>query len=225
MKTITISGQARTGLGKRATKDDRNNGLIPCVLYAGNEVVHFTSTVSSLRGIIYTPHLYKAIVDIDGTTREALLKDVQVHPVTEAVLHVDFQELVPGNAVLVDVPVHIVGVAEGVREGGKLLVKVRKLRVKATPENLMDTIDVDVSKLKLGQSIKIRDIINENDEFEILNSESIPIASVEIPRVLKSETAEAAKEAAGATATPAATTAAPAGKTPAAPAKKDDKKK
>ncbi len=221
MKTITISGQARTGLGKRATKADRNNGNIPCVLYAGNEVVHFTSTLSSLRGIIYTPHFFKALVDIDGTTREALLKDVQVHPVTEQVLHVDFQELVPGNTVLVDIPVHITGVAEGVREGGKLLIKVRKLRVKCTPETLKDTINVDVAHLKLGQSVKIRDIINEEEEdFEILNSETIPIASVEIPRVLKSE---ATKEAAAATT--AAPAAAAAAKTPAAPAKKDDKKK
>jgi large subunit ribosomal protein L25 len=219
MKTITISGQARTGLGKRATKADRNSGNIPCVLYAGNEVVHFTSSLSNLRGIIYTPHFFKALVDIDGTVHEALLKDVQVHPVTEALLHVDFQKLIPGNPVLVDIPVHVVGVAEGVREGGKLLIKVRKLRVRSTPENLKGSIDVDVSNLKLGQSVKIRDINEEG--FEILNSESIPVASVEIPRVLKSATAEAAKTAAPAAATPAAAGA----KAPAAPAKKDDKKK
>lgn len=194
MKTITISGQARTDLGKRATKADRNSGKIPCVLYAGNEVVHFTSSLASLRGIIFTPHFYKAIVDVDGTTYEALLKDVQVHPVTEEVLHVDFQKLIPGNIVLVDIPIRIVGTAEGVREGGKLLVKVRKLRVKSAPESLKDTIDVDVTHLKLGQSVKIRDVGEQG--FEILNSPSIPIASVEIPRVLKSAAADAAKAAA-----------------------------
>ena len=222
MKTITISGQARTGLGKRATKADRNSGNIPCVLYAGNEVVHFTSTVSSLRGIIYTPHFFKAIVDIDGTTHEALLKDVQVHPVTEAVLHVDFQKLIPGNSVLVDIPVNVVGIAEGVREGGKLLVKVRKLRVKSTPENLKDTINVDVSNLKLGQSIKISDIVEE--DFEILNSPSIPIASVEIPRVLKATPAEEEAAATAAAAKTAAAAAAAAPAVPTGPAKKEDKK-
>lgn len=215
MQTITISGKARTALGKTASKADRAAGRIPCVLYAGNEVVHFTSSLSDLRGILYTPKFYKAIVDIDGTKHEALLKDVQAHPVTEEIRHVDFHKLTPGLEVTVEIPVHITGTAVGVREGGKLLIKVRKLKVKAAPEALKDFIDVDVTHLKLGQSIKIKDIPDQG--FHILNSPSIPVASVEIPRVLKSITTEAAK------AVPAAT---PAAATPAAaPAKKDDKKK
>lgn len=196
MQTITISGKARAHVGKRATKDDRNAGLIPCVMYAGNEVVHFTTDLSALRGVLYTPNFYKVLVDIDGTTHESILKDVQVHPVTEKVLHVDFFKLIPGAKIITDIPVKIVGTAQGVREGGKMLVKVRKLKVKATPETLKDFIDVDVTPLKLGQSIKIKDLPAQG--FDILNSPSIPIASVEIPRALKSAATEAAKTAASA---------------------------
>ncbi len=210
MQTITISGKARTALGKTASKADRVAGRIPCVLYAGNEVVHFTSTISDLRGILYTPKFFKAIVDIDGTKHEALLKDVQAHPVTEEIRHVDFHKLTPGQAVTVEIPVHITGTAVGVREGGKLLIKVRKLKVKATPEALKDYIDVDVSHLKLGQSIKVKDIPEQG--FEILNSPSIPVASVEIPRVLKSAATEAAKEEKAAPAATPAAAAAPAKK-------------
>lgn len=210
MQTITISGKARTQVGKVATKADRAAGNIPCVIYAGNEVVHFTSTLSELRGILYTPKFYKAVISIDGGgTHEALLKDVQSHPVTEEILHVDFHKLTPGLEVTVEIPIRITGVAVGVKEGGKLLIKVRKLKVRSTPEALLDYIDVDVSNLKLGQSIKIKEIADQG--VHILNSASIPVASVEIPRALKSAVTEAAKTASPAkAATPAA----------AAPAKK-----
>lgn len=193
MQTITISGKARTQVGKVATKADRAAGNIPCVIYAGNEVVHFTTTLSELRGILYTPKFYKAIINIEGATHEALLKDVQTHPVTEEVRHVDFHKLIPGVEVTVDIPISVVGTAQGVREGGKLLVKVRKLKVRSTPEALKDTIEVDVTPLKLGQSVKIKDIPEQG--FHILNSPSIPVASVEIPRALKSAATEAAKTA------------------------------
>lgn len=194
MQTITISGKARTNVGKVATKADRAAGNIPCVMYAGNEVVHFTSTLSELRGILYTPKFYKAIINIDGTIHEALLKDVQAHPITEEIRHIDFHKLTPGVPVTVEIPIRVVGQSPGVKEGGKLLVKVRKVKVKSTPENLKDTIDVDISGLKLGQSFKVRDIKEEG--FEVLNSPSIPLVSVEITRALKSAATEAAKESA-----------------------------
>ena len=191
MQTITISGKARTSVGKVATKADRVAGNVPCVMYAGNEVVHFTSTLSELRGILYTPKFFKAIINIDGTTHEALLKEVQVHPVTEQIRHIDFLKLTPGVAVIVEIPIKVVGSSPGVREGGKLLVKVRKVKVKSTPENLKDVIEVDISNLKLGQSFKVRDIKEEG--FEILNSPAIPLVSIEITRALKSAATDAAK--------------------------------
>ena len=191
MQTITISGKARTNVGKVATKADRAAGNIPCVMYAGNEVVHFTSTLSELRGILYTPKFFKALINIDGTVHEALLKDVQAHPITEEIRHIDFHKLVPGVPVTVEIPIKVVGQSPGVKEGGKLLVKVRKVRVKSTPENLKDTIEVDITPLKLGQSFKVRDIKQEG--FEVLNSPSIPLVSVEITRALKSAATDAAK--------------------------------
>ena len=191
MQTITISGKARTNVGKVATKADRAAGNIPCVMYAGNEVVHFTSTLAELRGILYTPKFFKALINIDGTVHEALLKDVQAHPITEEIRHVDFHKLVPGVPVTVEIPIKVVGQSPGVKEGGKLLVKVRKVRVKSTPENLKDTIEVDITPLKLGQSFKVRDI--KEAGFEVLNSPSIPLVSVEITRALKSAATDAAK--------------------------------
>ena len=193
MQTITISGKARTSVGKVATKADRAAGNIPCVMYAGNEVVHFTSTISELRGILYTPKFYKAIINIEGTTHEALLKDVQSHPITEEILHIDFHKLTPGAKVIVEIPIRIIGQSPGVKEGGKLLVKVRKVKVKAAPEDLKDAIDIDISELKLGQSFKVRDI--KTDGLEILNSPAIPLVSVEVTRALKSAATEAAKAA------------------------------
>ena len=196
MQTITISGKARPSVGKVATKADRAAGNIPCVMYAGNEVVHFTSTLSELRGILYTPKFFKAILNIDGTTHEALLKDVQAHPITEEIRHVDFHKLTPGVPVIVEIPIKVVGSSPGVKEGGKLLVKVRKVKVKTLPENLKDVIEVDITPLKLGQSFKVRDIKEPN--FEILNSMSIPLVSVEITRALKSAATDAAKAEASA---------------------------
>ena len=191
MQTITISGKARTNVGKVATKADRAAGNVPCVMYAGNEVVHFTTTLSELRGILYTPNFYKAIINIDGTIHEALLKDVQMHPITEEIRHIDFHKLTQGVPVTVEIPIRIVGQSPGVKEGGKLLVKVRKVKVKSTPENLKDAIDIDISELKLGQSFKVRDI--KESGFEILNSPAIPLVSIEITRALKSAATEAAK--------------------------------
>jgi large subunit ribosomal protein L25 len=193
MQTITISGKARTQLGKKATKADRNAGNIPCVMYAGNEVVHFTSTMASLRPLLFTPNFYKVKVDIDGSITEALLKDVQAHPVTDDILHLDFIKLISGNKIYAEIPIKIVGSSQGVREGGKLLVKVRKLRVRATSETLKQEIEVDISPLKLGQSIKVKDLPDQG--FEILNSPSIPLASIEIPRALRSAATAAAAAA------------------------------
>ncbi len=193
MQTITISGQARTEVGKKATKADRKNGNVPCVMYAGNEVVHFTSTMSSLRPLLFTPNFYKVIVEINGTTSEALLKDVQTHPVTDEILHLDFIKLVPGATIFAEIPIKIVGTSAGVKEGGKLLVKVRKLKVRATPETLKDVIEVDITPLKLGQSIKVKDLPEQG--FQILNSASIPLASIEIPRALRSAATAAASAA------------------------------
>lgn len=193
MKKFTIDGAVRTEVGKKASKADRVAGRIPCVLYGGSdEPVHFTTTISDVRKLVYTSEFYKVELNIDGKSTETLMKDITFHPTTEEILHIDFQELVPGSIVSAEIPINIVGSSEGVRIGGKLLVKVRKLKVKSTPEALKDAIDVDISPLKLGQSVKVKDLPEQG--FQIINAPNIPIASIEIPRALRSAGAKAEKK-------------------------------
>lgn len=192
MQAINIEGALRSETGKSAVKGTRTQGLVPCVLYGGKENVHFTSSEINLKKIIYTPNLYKANIQVDGKNYEAIVKDVQYHPVSDKILHIDFQELVPGVKVITHVPVRTIGTSEGVKKGGKLLLNVRKLKVKSTPEQLKDTIEIDVSHLDLGQSFKVRDI--KGIEMEVMASPSIPMATIEIPRSLKSAATKAAKD-------------------------------
>jgi large subunit ribosomal protein L25 len=192
MKTFTIDGALRTEVGKKASKADRVAGRIPCVLYGGsNQTVHFTTTLPDVRKLVYTPNFYKIILNVDGKTTECLMKDITFHPTTEEIIHIDFHQLIPGTQVNAEIPVNIVGSSEGVRVGGKLLVKVRKLKVKSTPEALKDVIDVDITPLKLGQSVKVKDLPEQG--FQIINAPNIPIASIEIPRALRSAGAKAEK--------------------------------
>ncbi len=191
MQTINIEGTLRNSIGKSATKETRANDLVPCVLYGGKENVHFTASQLSVKKIIFTPNFYKANIEVDGKSYTAIVKDVQYHPVSDKILHVDFQELVPGVKVTTHIPVRTTGASEGVKKGGKLLLNVRKLKVKSTPEQLQDTIVIDVSHLDLGQSFKVRDI--KGVEMEVLASPSIPMATIEIPRSLKSAATKAAK--------------------------------
>ncbi len=193
MKTFTIDGTVRTEVGKKASKADRVAGRIPCVLYGGSDdTVHFTTTISDVRKLVYTAEFFKVVLNIDGKSTECLMKDITFHPTTEDIVHIDFHELVPGNVVNAEIPINIVGSSEGVRIGGKLLVKVRKLKVKSTPEALKDAIDVDISSLKLGQSVKVKDLPEQG--FQIINAPNIPIASIEIPRALRSAGAKAEKK-------------------------------
>ena len=178
----------RQGTGKVATKAVRREGLIPCELYGGEENVHFTTTFNAVKDIIYTPDFYVASLNLNGKEHKAIVKDIQFHPVTDDILHIDFQELVPGRMVQTEIPVRTIGVAEGVKTGGKLMMKVRKLKVKTTPEALVDKVEIDVSHLLLGQSVKVRDIADTG--MQIMNSPSIPIASVEVPRALRSASAK-----------------------------------
>ncbi len=192
MEAIKIEGKKREKLGKKYTKQVRNEGLIPCVLYGGKEPMHFTVTANGVKDIIYTPNFYCAEINLDGSQYKAIIKDLQFHPVTDRILHIDFLELVSGVKVKTEIPIRTTGVAAGVREGGKLMLKVRKLKVKTTPEQLKDAVIIDVSDLKLGQSFKVRDI--QDTGMEIMTSMSIPVASVEVPRSLRSASSELEEE-------------------------------
>ena len=191
MNTISVKGTGRADLGKKANKAIRREGGIPAVMYGGEETVHFVVTFNDVKGLIYTPDFNVAEVEIDGKMHRCILKEVQFHPVTEGIIHMDFIELIDGKPVNVELPIRFKGSSPGVKLGGKLQQNLRRVKVKVVPEHLVDELFVDVSELELGHSVRVRDI-ELNDNIELMVSPSIPVASVETPRALRS--AEAAAE-------------------------------
>jgi large subunit ribosomal protein L25 len=189
MVTITINGTPRTETGKKATKANRNEGLIPCVLYGrGDENVHFNTTFNDVRDLVYTPEFKLANIVVDGKNYECILKDIQFHPVKDNITHIDFLHLQAGRPIKVEVPLRFEGTSPGVRSGGKFLQKVRKVKIKTTPEKIVDSVVADISGMELGQSLRVRDIRSQ-EGVEILNPAALPIATITVPRGLK----EAAK--------------------------------
>jgi len=197
MKSIAIQGSKRGDVGKKATKTARREGQVPCVIYGGKENVHFSAPKLSFRDIVYTGDFKLAEIEVEGSKHKCILKNVDFHPVTDEILHIDFLELSEGRPFKVNLPVRFKGVAPGVKSGGALMPKLRKIQVKTTLDALIDEVLVDVSSLELGSSIRVRDI-ELSEGIEILNAEGIPIASVEIPRALRSIEDEAAEAEEGA---------------------------
>jgi len=184
MNTISLEGTKRTEVGKKATKAVRNSGNVPCIIYGGAEPIAFEASKKSFTPIVYTPNFYVVDVTVDGGAHKCILKDIQFHPVTDEIQHVDFLELSDDKKVVVDLPLVFEGLSAGVREGGKMMIQMRKLRIKAFPQDLIPELKVDVTELELGRSIKVNEVSYEN--LEIMNSLSNPMVSVEIPRSLKS---------------------------------------
>lgn len=185
MQVIEIKGQIRNDLGKKGAREARKQEMIPCVMYGAKEVVHFTTTPSAVKNLVYTPDFKVAEVEVDGKKFKCILKDKQFHPVTDAIQHLDFLMLIEGHPIKVEVPIRFKGVSPGVKSGGKLVQKLRTAKIKALPEKLVDEVTVDISKLEMGQSIRIREI-EPGEGIEILNSPGVPIATIEIPRALRS---------------------------------------
>ena len=183
MKTVEIIGYKRANLGKADSKRLREDSNVPCVLYGGKDQIHFYSPMILFRELVYTPDAAFVNLNIEGEEYQAILQDVQFHPVSEIILHADFLLLVDDKPVKMDIPVKFSGNAPGVVAGGKLMVKLRKVRIKALPAKMPEDITLDISGLELGKSIKVESI--ETADFEILNSSRVTIASVEIPRALK----------------------------------------
>ena len=204
MKTITIEGQLRTETGKKATRQLRSQGLVPGVIYGGTQEVAFAAPVLAFKSIVYTPEFQFADIKVEGKSYKCILKDLQFDKVSDTLSHVDFLELVQDKAVIATIPVKFTGVSQGVKDGGRLITKVKALKVKTLPQHLKENIEVDITNLELNGNIRVEDV-NEPD-YEILNSPRIPIASVVMTRQLKQE--EAAAPAAGAKAPAAAATAA-----------------
>ena len=220
MKTITIEGQLRTEIGKKAARQLRSQELVPGVIYGGAQEVNFTAPAKAFKNLVYTSQFQLAEVKVDGKSYTCILKDLQFDKVKDNLIHIDLLELVENKKVVADLPIKFNGTAVGVKEGGKLITKMKSLKIKTLPKYLKENIEVDISKLALNENIRVEDVKEEN--MEIMNSPRIPIASVVLTRQLKQE--EAAAPAAGAA--PAAKAAAPAAKAPAAKAPaKDEKKK
>lgn len=190
MKTIEIKGSVRADLGKKATRELRKNGQVPCVVYGGESVTHFSAPVDAFRGLIYTPNIYIVDLVIDGKASKAILKDVQYNCVSDAIEHIDFLEVNDKKPVSIALPVKLNGLAEGVRQGGKLVLKIRKIRVKGLIAKLPDLLEIDVTNLGLGKAIKIQDL--SFDGLELLEAKNIVVATVKMTRAAMNADAAAA---------------------------------
>jgi len=196
MKTFDLKGTVRTDLGKKATKADRVSEKVPCVLYGGGENIHFTTTISDIRKLIYTPEVFIVDLDIDGKKSKSIVKALQFHPVSDKVLHIDFLAVSKDKPVVVELPIKLEGLAEGVKAGGKLSLEMRKLKVKGLYTQIPENIVIDVTALGLGKSIQVAKV--SVDKLEILNNKNSVVAQVKLTRA-----ARGAAAAAGTPATPA----------------------
>ncbi|MGN6402829.1 MAG: 50S ribosomal protein L25 [Flavisolibacter sp.] len=208
MKTITIEGQLRTEHGKSATRQLRSQELVPGVIYGGAQEINFSAPAKAFKPLVYTPNFQLAEVTVDGKTYRCILKDLQFDKVTDALIHVDLLELVEDKKVIATIPLKYVGTAVGVKAGGRLVAKMKSVKVKTYPRFLKEQIEVNIDNLEIGGNLRVEDVKDEN--YEILNSPRIPIVSVVTTRALRQEEA----------ATPAKGAAAPAAPAKAAPAKK-----
>ncbi|MGH2553725.1 MAG: 50S ribosomal protein L25 [Chitinophagaceae bacterium] len=202
MKTITIEGQLRTGFGKTATRQLRSQELVPGVIYGGPQDISFHAPAVAFRSLVYTPDFQKAEVKLEGKSYQCILKDLQFDKVSDQLIHVDLLELVEDKKVIADIPLNFTGVAKGVKDGGKLIIKMKSLKVKTYPKYLKEHIDVNVEDVELDGNVRVEDVKEEN--FEILNSPRIPVASVALTRQLKQEEAAVPVAGTATAATPAA---------------------
>lgn len=180
MKTIEIQGLKRSDLTKQSLKALRNDEQVPCVLYGGAEPVHFAVPLAQFKGLVYTPNVYIVKVVIDGKEYSCVMQDIQFHPVNDIIQHVDFLEITDSSSVTINVPIKVTGVSEGVKQGGKLVTKVRRLKVKALPKQLPDFIEIDITPLKIGGNIRVRDLKVNGVEF--LDSPSNVVIAVRTTR-------------------------------------------
>ncbi|MDE0536724.1 MULTISPECIES: 50S ribosomal protein L25/general stress protein Ctc [unclassified Tenacibaculum] len=192
MKSITIKGSQRESVGKKATKALRNAGKVPCVLYGGDKPVHFSADEKAFKSLIYTPEVFTATIELEGATYSAVLQDIQFHPVSDEILHIDFYQLFDDKAVTMEIPVRLVGKSKGVMVGGALRHNLRKLKVKALPANLPDFIEADITELEIGNKLYVTKL--QNDNYAILHPDNTVVAQVRMSRNAAKAAAEAEKK-------------------------------
>ncbi|MFO7879970.1 MAG: 50S ribosomal protein L25/general stress protein Ctc [Bacteroidota bacterium] len=195
MKTITIKTQERKALGKSATRKLRKDGEVPCVLYGGEEIVHFHAPVNSFRHLLYTPNVYYVNLEVGDKTYQAIMQDYQFHPVTDVVMHIDFYEIKEGELLDMLIPVHIEGLSEGVKKGGVRKQDYRYLKLRALPKDMPEEILIDVTPLDIGDSVKVADLEFKN--AEILEKDSVSVVGIVAVRGIAELEAEAAEAAEG----------------------------
>lgn len=189
MKTFELAGQSRTDNGKKATKAVRKAGNVPAILYGGEAPVSFTVSTGDIRNLIYTPEVYIVDLTIDGKACKAIVQDLQFHPVTDEVLHMDFLQISAEKPVVIEIPVKLEGLAEGVKQGGKMSLEMRKLRVKALYTNLPERLTINVSELGLGKTIQVGQLSFEN--LELLNAKNAVVCAVKLTRAARGAKAAA----------------------------------
>lgn len=200
MKEVSLSGSVRSNVGKKDAKDARRNGRVPCVVYGSGKQTHFTVKHTDLQKIMYSPDVYSINIDVEGTKVKAIVQEFQQHPVTDKFMHIDFLELQDDKIVKVDIPVTLFGRSIGVMNGGRLQQVFRKLTVLGFPKNIPDTIEIDISKLRIGSSVRVTEL--ESEGFSLLNAANAVVVSVKMSRGaldLDEEEGEAATESEAAT--------------------------
>jgi len=190
MKSIAISGSPRENVGKRDAKELRYQGLVPAVLYGGKTQTHFAVSAADLKPVIYTPVVHFIDITVAGATTQAIIQDIQFHPLTEQILHVDFLQLDSAKPIAIEIPIRLTGTSPGVKMGGKLVQKLRKLRIKALPKDHLDNIDVSIEGLEVGKSVRVSDL--KLEKLTITNAMEDTIVSVTTSRALRQAEQEAA---------------------------------
>jgi large subunit ribosomal protein L25 len=208
MKSITIKGSERESVGKKATKALRNAGKVPCVVYGGEKPLHFSANELAFRNLVYTSSAHTVLIELEnGDKIDAVMQDIQFHPVTDKIIHIDFYQLFKDKEVTMNIPVSLNGNSPGVKNGGRLLFRKRKLIIKALPDNLPDFFNVDISNLKIGENIAVESLLS--DDFVILHPDSTVVVQVKTARAaVETEEEEEGEEGEGETAEGAEETAA-----------------
>lgn len=193
MKSITIKGSERENVGKASTKSLRDAGLVPCVVYGGDKPVHFSAEEKSFKNLVYTPNAHTVVLDLGGKSINAILQDIQFHPTTDKILHIDFFELNDKKEIAIEVPVKITGTSPGVLGGGVLRLNTRKLKVKALPANLPDFVEANISELQMGNKLYVTKLVS--DKYKLMHPDNTVVAQVRISRAAMKAAQEAAKAA------------------------------
>jgi large subunit ribosomal protein L25 len=196
MKSITIKGSERENVGKKATKAVRDAGMVPCVIYGGNQPVHFVADERAFKDLVYTPNAHTVVVELNGTSFNVIMQDIQFHPVSDKILHIDFFQLSDDKEIVMEVPVKITGTSPGVLLGGVLRLNQRRLKVKALPKNLPDFVEASISELQMGNKLYVTKL--ETNNFKLMHPDNTVVCQVRISRAAMKAAQEAAKAEKGA---------------------------